>query len=506
ESKLMGISGKLSRFFLRSQLTPLLAVIAFLLGLFALAVTPREEEPQIDVTMANVMIPFMGAKASDVERLVAVPAEQVLSQIQGIEHVYSVSKPNMALLTVQFKVGVARNEAIVRLYEAINNNKDWLNPQLGVGEPLIKTKGIDDVPILSLTLWQAQGNKGAYDLGRIAHSIELELKRVSGTREVYSIGTSPRVLNIELDSARLQAHQLSALEVSQRLQQSNSSLSSGDLVANNRVTHIEANDFLRSAEDVGRLVIAVNDGQAIYLNDVATIHDGASTASQYSWLGTGMAAAQRGISQQGEFPSVTLAISKKTGENAVDVAERVLQRVNSLKNTMIPADVEVTVTRNYGETANEKAQKLMQKLLFATLSVIVLVFIALGKREAVIVGLAVLLTLAATLFASWAWGFTLNRVSLFALIFSIGILVDDAIVVVENIHRRMQLDNKPLAEVIPAAVDEVGNPTILATFTVIAALLPMAFVSGLMGPYMSPIPINASMGMLISLFIAFSIT
>ncbi|HNC86684.1 MAG TPA: efflux RND transporter permease subunit [Agitococcus sp.] len=502
----MGISGKLSRFFLRSQLTPLLAVIAFLLGLFALAVTPREEEPQIDVTMANVMIPFMGAKASDVERLVAVPAEQVLSQIQGIEHVYSVSKPNMALLTVQFKVGVARNEAIVRLYEAINNNKDWLNPQLGVGEPLIKTKGIDDVPILSLTLWQAQGNKGAYDLGRIAHSIELDLKRVSGTREVYSIGASPRVLNIELDSARLQAHQLSALEVSQRLQQSNSSLSSGDLVANNRVTHIEANDFLRSAEDVGRLVIAVNDGQAIYLNDVATIHDGASTASQYSWLGTGMAAAQRGISQQGEFPSVTLAISKKTGENAVDVAERVLQRVNSLKNTMIPADVEVTVTRNYGETANEKAQKLMQKLLFATLSVIVLVFIALGKREAVIVGLAVLLTLAATLFASWAWGFTLNRVSLFALIFSIGILVDDAIVVVENIHRRMQLDNKPLAEVIPVAVDEVGNPTILATFTVIAALLPMAFVSGLMGPYMSPIPINASMGMLISLFIAFSIT
>lgn len=502
----MGISGKLSHFFLRSQLTPLLAVIAFLLGLFALAVTPREEEPQIDVTMANVMIPFTGAKATDVERLVASPAEQVLSQIQGIEHVYSVSRPDMAILTVQFKVGVGRNDAIVRLYEAINNHKDWLNPQLGVGEPLIKTKGIDDVPILSLSLWQATGNKGAYDLGRIAHSMELELKRVAGTREVYSIGASPRVLHIELDSARLQAHQLSALEVSQRLQQSNIALSSGNLVANNRVTAIEANDFLRSADDVGHLVIAVNNGQAVYLNDVATIHDGASTASQYTWFGTGKAAAQRGISQQGEFPAVTLAISKKTGENAVDVAERVLARVDSLKNSVIPADVNVTITRNYGETANEKAQKLMQKLLFATLSVIVLVFIALGKREAVIVGLAVLLTLAATLFASWAWGFTLNRVSLFALIFSIGILVDDAIVVVENIHRRMQLDNKPLVEVIPAAVDEVGSPTILATFTVIAALLPMAFVSGLMGPYMSPIPINASMGMVISLFIAFSIT
>lgn len=502
----MGISGKLSRFFLRSQLTPLLAVVAFLLGLFALAVTPREEEPQIDVTMANVMIPFVGAKASDVERLVAVPAEQVLSQIQGIEHIYSVSNPNMAILTVQFKVGVSRNDAIVRLYEAINNHKDWLNPQLGIGEPLIKTKGIDDVPILSLTLWQSTGQQGAYDLGRIAHSMELDLKRVSGTRDVYSIGATPRALSIDLDSARLQAHQLSALEISQRLQQSNIALSAGDLVANNHLTQIEANDFLRNADDVGRLVIAVHNGQPIYLNDVATIHDGASTATQYSWFGTGAAAAQRSITVQGEFPAVTIAISKKAGENAVDVAQNVLARVDSLKNSVIPANIHVTVTRNYGATANEKAQKLMQKLLFATLSVIVLVFIALGKREAIIVGAAVLLTLAATLFASWAWGFTLNRVSLFALIFSIGILVDDAIVVVENIHRRMQLDNKSLAEIIPEAVDEVGNPTILATFTVIAALLPMAFVSGLMGPYMSPIPINASMGMLISLFIAFSIT
>lgn len=502
----MGISGRISKAFLTSQLTPLLAIIALLLGIFAVIVTPREEEPQINVTMANVMIPFVGASSHDVETLVATPAEQVLSQIQGIEHIYSVSRPNMAILTVQFKVGVERSEAIVRLYDAINSHKDWLKPVVGVGEAIIKPKGIDDVPILSLTLWTKDNTRAAYDLSQIAHSTEIELQRVAGTREVKTIGDTPRVLRVILDSELLRANGLAALEVASALQRSNIAILAGDTVANNQSIPIEANDFLRNADDVANLVVGVYQQKPVYLSDVATIVDGADTAKSYVWLGTGAAAKSKNINANGEFPAVTIAISKKTGENAVDVSERLLQRVEELKNTLIPNGVEVTVTRNYGETANDKAQKLIQKLIFATFSVVVLVFLTLGKREALIVGTAVILTLSATLFASWAWGFTLNRVSLFALIFSIGILVDDAIVVVENIHRRMLIDHKPLLHVIPEAVDEVGSPTILATFTVIAALLPMAFVSGLMGPYMSPIPINASMGMIISLLIAFIIT
>ncbi|MBL0229639.1 MAG: efflux RND transporter permease subunit [Moraxellaceae bacterium] len=502
----MGISGRITKAFLTSQLTPLLAIIAFLLGLFAISVTPREEEPQINVTMANVMIPFVGASSHDVETLVATPAEQVLSQIQGIEHIYSVSRPNMAILTVQFKVGVERSEAIVRLYDALNSHKDWLNSELGVGEPIVKPKGIDDVPIMSLTLWTKDNQRAAYDLGQVAHSAEIELKRVAGTRDVKTIGATARVLRVDLDNERLKANGLSALEVAGALKRSNIALAAGDTVQNNQIIHIETNDFLRSQDDVANLVVGVYQENPVYLSNIATISDGADIPKNYVWLGTGAAAKTKGFTTSGEFPAVTIAISKKSGENAVDVSERLIQRVEELKNTVIPSGIEVSVTRDYGETANDKAQKLIQKLIFATFSVVVLVFFTLGKREALIVGTAVLLTLAATLFASWAWGFTLNRVSLFALIFSIGILVDDAIVVVENIHRRMLLDNKPLLEVIPLAVDEVGSPTILATFTVIAALLPMAFVSGLMGPYMSPIPINASMGMVISLLIAFIIT
>ncbi len=500
----MGISGRIARQFLQSHLTPLLALIAFLLGLFAISVTPREEEPQIDVTMANVLVPFPGATAKDVETLVAGPAEQVLSQIQGMDHVYSVSRPGMAVLTVQFKVGVPHNTALVRLYDTIHNHHDWLKPELGVGEPLVKPKGIDDVPIVTLTLWSKTA--GAYDLERIAHAAEIELKRVPGTREVTTLGGPGRALTVALDSERLRANGLSALEIAGALQHSNVALPAGNLVSDNRLITVQAGDFLRRRQDVESLVVGALNGKPVYLADVATITDGPAQPDRYVWLGAGPAAAAKGITASGEFPAVTIAVTKKPGENAVDVANAVMTRVNDLKNTVIPADVGVSVSRNYGETANDKAQKLMQKLVFATLSVVVLVYLTLGRREAVIVGSAVLLTLAATLFASWAWSFTLNRVSLFALIFSIGILVDDAIVVVENIHRRMLLDKKPLLEVIPGAVDEVGGPTILATLTVIAALLPMAFVSGLMGPYMSPIPINASMGMLISLAIAFIIT
>ena len=492
----MGASGRIARFFQGSQLTPLLALVAFLLGLFAVAVTPREEEPQINVTMANVLVPFPGASARDVEALVATPAEQVLAQMSGIEHVYSVSRPGMAVLTVQFKVGVPHTEALVRLYNTVQSNRDWASPSLGIGEPVVKPKGIDDVPVVTLTLWSADPQAGAYELERVAHAAEAELKRVPGTREVQTLGGPGRALRVLMDADRMNAHGVAPLDLRNALQLANVSLPAGSTVRDNREVVVETNNYLASAADVETVVVGAHDGRPVYLRDVAQVLDGPPPPARYVWTG----------SAKGEHPAVTLQVTKKPGENAVEVAERVVARAAELHGSVIPDDVRVSVTRNYGATANEKAQKLIQKLVFATASVILLVLVALGWREALIVGVAVLLTLASTLFASWAWGFTLNRVSLFALIFSIGILVDDAIVVVENIHRRRALEHGPLSGIIPAAVDEVGGPTILATFTVIAALLPMAFVSGLMCPYMSPIPINASMGMLISLAIAFTVT
>ncbi len=496
----MGISGRIAAYFQTARITPLLALVALLLGIFAVAVTPREEEPQINVTMANVLVPFPGASVRDVEQMVATPAEQVLSQIAGVEHVMSVSRPGLAVMTVQFKVGVPRTEALVRLYDTVNANADWLPKGLGVLEPLIKPKGIDDVPIVTLTLYSKDAASGAYDLERVAHSIEADLKRVPGTREVTTTGGPGRAVLVELDPARLAGSGVTVADLRTALQSANLGLPVGELLAGNRAVAVESGPFLKDARDVGELVVAVRGGKPVYLQDVATVRDGPLPAARYVWHGI---AGKDGA----EYPAVTIAITKKPGENAIDVADAVMRRVETLKNTVIPHDVQVAQTRNYGASANDKAQKLIQKLLFATLSVVALVFFALGRREAVIVGTAVILTLTVTLFASWAWGFTLNRVSLFALIFSIGILVDDAIVVVENIHRHQQLEpGKPLREIIPGAVDEVGGPTILATLTVIAALLPMAFVSGLMGPYMSPIPINASMGMLLSLAIAFAVT
>ena len=503
----MGIAGRISRIFLESQLTPLIALVAFLLGIFAVLVTPREEEPQINVTMANVFIPFPGASARDVEALVATPAEQVVGQISGIEHVYSVSKPGLAILTVQYKVGEDRIQALVRLYDTLYANRDWVPPELGVGEFIVKPVGIDDVPIVTLTLWTGDTQRGAYELKQVANAAEVELKRVAGTRTVTTVGGAAHVVRVLLDIDRLNAYKITAGDIRGALLAANTSLPSGKLTRDNREIWVETGGFLGTAEEVAGLIVSRADGRPIRLSDIARIEDGPEQPRHYVWYGNGAAArvADR-AAPGGEFPAVTIAVSKKPGENAVDVADRVLQRIGELRGSVIPEGVNVALSRNYGETANAKAQKLIQKLIFVTLSVIALVWAALGRREALIVGLAVIFTLAATLFASWAWGFTLNRVSLFALIFSIGILVDDAIVVVENIHRHRALSDSPPAEVIPDAVDEVGGPTILATFTVIAALLPMAFVSGLMGPYMSPIPINASIGMLISLAVAFIIT
>jgi multidrug efflux pump subunit AcrB len=505
----LGVAGRLAAAFQAHALTPLLALLALLLGLFAVLITPREEEPQINVTMANVIVPFPGASSADVQAMVAKPAEQVLGQIAGIEHTYSVSRPGVAVLTVQFKVGVARTEALVRLYDVVNANQDWLPRDLGTLPPIVKPKGIDDVPVLAATLWR-RDDTSAHDLERVARSIEAELKRVPGAREVQTLGGPGRVVQVMLDPARLRERGVDVVRLKATLAAANLGMPSGAVLdtqgAAAQMLTVETGEYLRTADEVGDLVVGVNAGRPVYLREVARVEAGAAQPNAYVWHTPGAAGAAAATAG-GVHPALTIAVTKKPGQNAVDVARAVRERLDELRNAVLPPDVRLTISRDYGETAAEKANKLIQKLAFATASVIVLVALALGRREAVIVGAAVILTLTATLFASWAWGFTLNRVSLFALIFSIGILVDDAIVVVENIHRHQQLKpEKPLREIIPAAVDEVGGPTILATLTVIAALLPMAFVSGLMGPYMSPIPINSSLGMALSLAIAFTVT
>jgi multidrug efflux pump subunit AcrB len=500
EQPTLGISGRIARYFQAAQITPLLALVAFLLGLFAVVVTPREEEPQIDVTMANVMIAFPGASIVNVEHMLAIPAEQVLSQMQGVEHVMSVSREGLAILSVQFKVGVSRNDALVRLHDTIRSNTDWFPANLGVLPPVIKPKSIDDVPIVTFTLYSERDDMDNVQLTQLAHSLEVELKQVTGTREVTTNGATTRAIQVLISPERMANAGISVQELRAALQSANQGMPVGDLLSNNQKIEVTAGDFFSNAKQIADLVVGVHQNKPVFLKDIADVVDKAEPASHYVWFGKASHPTKAN-------PAVTLSITKKAGANAIDVANALKNRIDALRNTLIPADTQVVETRNYGETANDKAKKLITKLLFATASVVALVLIALGRREAAIIGTAVILTLTVTLFASWAWGFTLNRVSLFALIFSIGILVDDAIVVVENIHRHQQLyPEKTLLQLIPTAVDEVGGPTILATLTVIAALLPMAFVSGLMGPYMSPIPINASMGMILSLAIAFIVT
>ncbi len=501
----LGLSGRIAQVFLTSEITPLLAIIGLLLGLFAVLITPREEEPQINVTFANVFIPFPGAAVKEVESLVTTPAEQLVREIDGVEHVYSVSVPGMAQLTVRFEVGQPRTDAIVRLYNAFYSNQDWLPPNMGIGAPLIKPKGIDDVPVVAGTLWSEDPDITATDLLRIAHMLETELQRVPGTRDIETLGGADRVVHVRFDPERLAGYHLSLDELRSALGSANASRDADALVSDGQSVLVQAGTFLGTPEEVADLVVGVSAGAPILLRDVADVTLNRDQPSQYVNHGLGPGGMAGDVSAE-RFPAVTISVSKKPGQNAVEVSKAVIARFEQMRGIYFPDGVEATITRNYGITAEEKAQTLIHKLAFATASVVLLVLIALGFREALVVGAAVVVTLAITLFASWAWGFTLNRVSLFALIFSIGILVDDAIVVVENIHRHRHLGGRSLVEAIPAAVDEVGGPTILATLAVIAALLPMAFVTGLMGPYMRPIPINAATGMLVSLAVAFVFT
>ncbi len=496
--EVLGIAGRVAKAFLRSKLTPLIVITALCLGLFAIIKTPREEEPQIVVPMLDVFVQYPGASAEEVEARVIKPMEKFLWEIKGVEYIYSMSKPGMGMAIVRFYVNEDMEESIVKLYNKLMSNFDKIPP--GVSKPLVKPKSIDDVPILTLTLWSDRYS--GYDLRRVALEVADQIKEDPDVSEVNVIGGQKRKVRVILDPSRLKAYNVSALQIYGMLESANVSLHSGAFPSDNKEIIVETGGFFTKVEDVENLVVGVYGGRPVYLKNVARIVDGPEEPSNYVLMGFGPAAKD---AKTGVYNAVTIALAKKKGTNATYVADRTIRKVEVLKGNIIPEGVEVTVTRNYGDTAKEKSDELLEHMMIAALSVTLLIALALGWRESIVVAVAVPVTLALTILVNYMYGYTLNRVTLFALIFSIGILVDDAIVVVENIHRHFKLGGvSPERAVL--AVDEVGNPTILATFTVIAALLPMAFVSGLMGPYMRPIPIGASAAMLISLLIAFIIS
>ncbi len=497
----LGLAGKIAKAFLNSKLTPLVIVASLLLGAFSVLQTPREEEPQIIVPMLDVFVGMPGASAREVEQRVTIPMEKLLREVPGVEYLYSTSQPGGAMVIVRFYVGIKEEDAVVRTYNKLYANFDKIPP--GATQPLIKARSIDDVPVLALTFWGK--NYDGFALRRIAGEVEQSVKQVENVSETTLIGGQRRELRITLAPARLAAYHTDPAALVRAIETANQRSEAGAFAQGNREVAVEAGRFLRSAADAERLVVGMREGRPIYLRDVAEVRDGPEEPASYVFFGAG--GAEKG--PDGVYPAVTLTVAKRKGANATIVARGVEEKVNGLRGYVLPKDVEVTVTRNYGETAKKKSDELLKHLLLATLSVTLLVGLALGWRESGVVLLAIPVTLALTLFIFYAYGYTLNRVTLFALIFSIGILVDDAIVVVENIVRHFRLpecQGRPRNEVAAEAVNEVGNPTILATFAVIAAILPMAFVRGLMGPYMRPIPVGASAAMVFSLVIAFVVS
>jgi multidrug efflux pump subunit AcrB len=502
-SRGIGFSGSVAKAFIDSKLTPLLVLAALAMGIFAVVVTPREEEPQIQVPMIDVMVPYPGATAREVEERVAAPLEKLLWEIPGVDYVYTTSGPSYALAIVRFKVGQDPEESAVKLHTKLMAHPEVI--PTGAGPATVTPKGIDDVPIVALTVWSETQDSGT--LRKVGDELALEIRKIRDISDVNVIGGERRELTVRLDAGRLQASGLSALQVAQSLKQTNWSLPAGSLTAGNQEVLLAAEGALRTADDVRGVVVGVRNGRPVRLGDVADISDGAAERQTYVMFGAGPQASHKHIDGMPvDAQAVTLAVAKKPGSNAVVLAKQIEHKLVELEKTLLPADVHVTFTRNYGETAQEKSNELIFHVLVATGAVVLLMLFALGKKEALVVAVAVPVTLALTLAASTAMGYTLNRVTLFALVFAIGILVDDAIVVVENIHRHFQMGkgDRKLAAVF--ATDEVGNPTILATFTVIASLLPLAFVGGLMGPYMRPIPVNASWAMLFSLVVAFVVT
>ena len=495
EGSARGPAGRFANTWINSKLTPLVIAGSVLLGLFAVWKLPREEEPQIIVPMVDVFVQMPGASAREVEERVTKPMEKLLWEIPGVEYIYSTSSPGASLAIVRFLVGQDEEKAIVRLNQKLNANLDLIPP--GASLPLVKPRSIDDVPILALTFWSKR--YGDFELRRIAAQAHDVIKQTPDVSAVALIGGQRREIRVTLDQAHLAAYNLSPLQIAGALGLSNRRLPSGEFSSGNRQFLMETGQFLRTAEDVRNVVAGVVGEKPLFVRDIADVTDGGEEPSQYVRFSDG----------KGFYPAVTIAVSKRKGTNAVEVAEEVVARLKPLKGQVIPADVEMTITRNYGETARDKSNELLWHMLIAVVSVSALIGLTLGLREALIVFIAIPVTLALTLTVFYLYGYTLNRITLFALIFSIGILVDDAIVVVENIVRHWRMpanqDRAPF-EVAVEAVDEVGNPTILATLTVVAAILPMAFVGGLMGPYMRPIPIGASAAMVFSLLVALVVT
>ncbi|MBI3890515.1 MAG: efflux RND transporter permease subunit, partial [Candidatus Wallbacteria bacterium] len=490
-----GLMEGLVRAFVDSRLTPLLVLSTVLLGLFAIVATPREEEPQITVPMMDVFVNLPGASAAEVEQRVSIPMEKKLLEIPGVEYVYGTAMPGTAMAIVRFYVGEDEERSIVKLYNKLQSNFDLIPP--GASQPLVKPRCIDDVPILALTLWGEGYDHAA--LRRLAAELDDQLKQVPEVAQTTLIGGRRRQLRVELAHARMESFGVDPTSVAAAIRGANSGRASGSFSKQDSEVLVDSGGWIRDAEELGSLVIAVRGDRPVRLRDVAAIADGPEEPRDYVFFG----------SRAGRHPAVTISLAKRKGANAVDVSDRVLEKVRALRGRLLPSDVEVSVTRDYGATAREKSNELLKHLAIAIVSVSLLIALFLGGRPALVVLIAVPTTLALTLFIYYVYGYTINRVTLFALIFSIGILVDDPIVDVENVVRHFQMarnKGRPLLEVTVEAVNEVRSPLILATFAVIFAILPMAFVRGLMGPYMRPIPIGASTAMLFSMAIAFVVT
>jgi multidrug efflux pump subunit AcrB len=495
-----GIAGRIAQTFINSKLTPLLLIASLLVGVFGTLKTPREEEPQIVVPLVDIFIPYPGSSSREVEERITKPLEKIISQIQGVEYIYSMSRQDFAVISVRYLVGENMEDSLVKLWATILKNMDRKPP--GVEFPLLKTTSIDDVPVLTLTLWSDEYD--GYQLRRVGAQIADEIKTISDVSEVDVDGGLRRQVRVIIDQNKLEAHGIAPLRIAQQIQAANQQLTAGLIQRLNREYIVRTGEFLENADDVAGLVIGVSGNHPVYLRDVADIVDGPEEVSSYVFFGAGPAGGQElgRVDLQEEYPAVTLGIAKRKGSDAMRVADQVLKKVDALRGTLIPGDISVTVTRNYGETASEKVSTLLEHLLAAIVAVTIVVGLVLGWRGGLVVFASVPITFALTLFVYYLFGYTLNRVTLFALIFVTGIVVDDSIIVAENVHRHFLMGRLPRLQAAIAAISEVGNPTILATFTVIASVLPMAFVSGLMGPYMSPMPIGASLATLFSLLVA----
>lgn len=496
-----GIAGKIANFFIDSKITILLMAGLMLIGVYSSTLIPREEEPQIDIPMADIMVGYPGASPEEVESRVIKPLEQVISNIKGVEHLHSTAMNGRGMIIVQFYVGQDIERSYVKLYDELIKHRDMF--PTGVMEPMVKTRSIDDVPMLALTLWSEKYSD--FQLRQIGEQLTSEIKKIKDVSLTKVTGGRPRQLKVVLDKSKMAELNVDPLSIIEMIQANNGSSRSGSFNANDTEYLLKTGQFLNSAEDVDNLVVGTAANMPVYLKQVARVEDGPSTPQQYVSFGYGNAN-EAATGFRSEYPAVTLSVSKVKGADAMHISEKILKDVDRLKNDLIPGDVHVEVTRNYGETASEKVSELLMHLGVAILAVTLLVMMAMGWRGGLIVFFSVPLTFALTLFSYYILGYTLNRITLFALVFVVGIVVDDSIIIAENMHRHFKQRKLPFKQAAIFAINEVGNPTILATLTVIAAILPMAFVSGMMGPYMSPMPIGASIAMILSLFVALTAT